>query len=67
VTRVYVTIKRKPRLASIDKDVDGENYLARTVYEDFELIDTGVLDSEGNPIKAHERMDPVGFIRWGDR
>ncbi|RUW04047.1 MAG: hypothetical protein E5X94_00620 [Mesorhizobium sp.] len=67
MTRVYVSIKRVPRTANIDENVDGEDYLARTVYEDFELIDTGVLDSDGNPIKAHEKMDPVGFIRWGNR
>lgn len=65
--RVYVSVRQKPRSADIGENTDGESYLARTVYEDFELIDTGVLDPGGNPIKAREKMDPVGFIRWGNR
>ena len=51
------------RSAEIDQGPDGENYLARTVYETEELIDIGVLDAAGNKVMAHRRMDPIGFIR----
>lgn len=67
MSRVYVSVKRRAKAGNIDENLNGEDYLARTVYEDFELVDTGVLDADGNPVKAHERMDPVGFIRWGSR
>lgn len=36
---------------------------ARTVFEDFELIDTGVLDAAGNRVMARQKLDPIGFIR----
>ena len=55
------------RLARIDEEIDGENYLGRTVYEDHELIDIGLLDSEGNKLMVRKRLDPIGFIRWGDK
>lgn len=42
---------------------DGEDYLARKVYEVEELIDIGVLDAAGRPIMARQRMDQIGFIR----
>lgn len=51
------------RSGDIDENVDGEQYLARTVYEDHELIDIGIVDSAGNRIMARRRMDPIGFIR----
>ena len=51
-----------PRLADIDQNVNAEDYLARTVYEDRELIDIGVMDANGNPIMAMERMEPIGFV-----
>jgi hypothetical protein len=60
----------RPRCAPVHElipDLDAENYLARTVYEEHELIDIGLLDSEGNKILARKRMDPVGFIRWPER
>jgi hypothetical protein len=63
MSRVYYSVRRGPRLADIDENVDGENYLGRTVYEDFELIDTGLIDEGGNKIMAHEKMDQIGFIR----
>ncbi|MER9574893.1 hypothetical protein NKI78_04470 [Mesorhizobium sp. M0400] len=53
----------RPRAAHIDDEPDGEHYLARTVFEDFELIDTGVLDAFGNKVMARRRLDPIGFIR----
>lgn len=55
------------RAAKIDEEVDGENYLSRTVYEPEELIDIGVLDSDGNKVMARRRLDPIGFIRWKER
>lgn len=57
----------RPRGADIDQNVDAENYLARTVFEDHELIDIGVMDKDGNQIMARKRLDPVGFIRWRSR
>lgn len=54
------------RSADIDGFVDGEDYLARTVYECHDLIDIGILDEDGNKIMAREKMDAVGFIRWRD-
>lgn len=56
-------VRAAPRAAHIEDEPDGEHYLARTVFEDFELIDTGVLDAAGNRIMARQRLDPVGFIR----
>jgi len=61
--RIYVTVKRKPKLADIDENVNAEDYLGRTVYEDYELIDTGLMDEDGNKIMAHQKMDQIGFIR----
>lgn len=61
--RSYVTVRRV-RSADIDENVNGEDYLARTVYEDRELIDIGVIDKDGNPIMAHKKIDQVGFVRW---
>lgn len=52
------------RMADIDENVNAEDYLARTVYEDHEMIDIGLLDSEGNQILARQRMDPIGFVRF---
>lgn len=60
--RDYVTV----RSAKIDEEVDAENYLSRTVYEPEELIDIGVLGSDGNKVMARRRMDPIGFVRWRD-
>jgi len=56
-------VRMRPRLADIDANPDGENYLGRTVYEDYELVDTGVLDANGNKVMARQKPDPVGFIR----
>ena len=64
MTRDYF-IKR--RSADIDRDPDGEHYLARTVYEEYELIDTGVVDHNGDKIMARRKMEPIGFVRFKDR
>lgn len=53
----------RPKLAENDMGLDGESYLARTVFETVELIDIGILDAAGNKLMARERMDPVGFLR----
>lgn len=58
--REYVILRR---MADIDENVNGEEYLARTVYEDRELVDIGLLDADGNAIMVHKKMDQVGFIR----
>lgn len=55
------------RMADIDENVNGEDYLGRTVYEDHELIDIGIMDSAGNKIMARKRMDPIGFVRFPER
>lgn len=60
--REYVVIKPKADVA-LD-DARATDYLARTVYEDYELVDTGVLDQSGNKIMAHMRFDPVGYVRF---
>ncbi len=62
--REYV-IRR--RMADIDENVDGENFLARTVYEEIDFIDIGLLDSEGNAILARKKMSQVGFVRFKPR
>jgi len=47
-----------------DYEADALDSLARTVYEDYEIIDTGVIDADGNPIMARRRFDPIGFVRF---
>ncbi len=54
----------RTRSANIQEEPDGENYLARTVYESHELIDIGILDEAGNKIMARERMAPIGFVHF---
>jgi len=61
--REYVSV----RAAKIDEEVDGEQYLSRIVYEPEELIDIGILDSDGNKVMARRRLDPIGFVRWIDK
>ena len=55
------------RAAKIDEEVDGEQYLSRIVYEPEELIDIGILDSDGNRVMARRRLDQIGFVRWIDK
>lgn len=62
--REYVIGKRKPYGGDIDGEVDAENYLSRTVFEDHELIDIGIKDKNGDPIMAMQKRDPVGFVRF---
>lgn len=56
----------KRRSADIDGEPDGEHYLAKTVYEEYELIDTGVVDQNGDKIMARRKMQPIGFVRFKD-
>lgn len=63
MAREYVVQRRA---ANIDENVNGEDYLARTVHEDHELIDIGVMDAQGNRIMARRRMDPIGFVRFSN-
>lgn len=61
-------MKREYVLGVVDGfTIDAERYLARTVHEDYELIDTGVLDQSGNKIMARRRIDPIGFVRFPDK
>ncbi len=55
----------KPRMERLDGfEIDPENYLARTVYEqDDTPFATGVLDRDGNMIMAAVCMDQIGFVR----
>jgi hypothetical protein len=55
------------RMAKIDEEIDGENYLGRTVYEPEELYDIGIVDSDGNKVMARRRLDPIGFVRWSEK
>ena len=63
MARSYV-IASPSRAAGYDGYIDGEEYLARTVFEDREMIDIGVLDKDGNKIMAYQKPEPIGFIRW---
>lgn len=44
--------------------VDGENYLAKTVYEPDEYIDIGLLDEFGNKLVVRRRRNPIGFVHF---
>lgn len=57
-------VKRSEYLNSF---VDGERYLARTVFESEELIDIGVLDANGEKVMARKKTDKIGFIRWPEK
>lgn len=47
-------------------EADSKEFLARTVYETEELIDTGILDEAGNKVLAREKKNPIGFV-WPKR
>lgn len=52
----------RPKSASIHEEPDGENYLARTVYEiEHEPYETGVLDADGQMIVAQYEKPEIGF------
>lgn len=55
------------RAGDIDQNVDAEKYLARTVHEEIDLIDIGLLDCEGNKVLVRKRMDPIGYVRWREK
>ena len=42
---------------------NAEDYLSRKVFEIDDVINTGILDASGRPIRVRERLDPIGFIR----
>lgn len=50
-------------MADIEVEPDGEDYLSRTVIEDTDAIDTGLIDKRGTPIYLVSRMDQIGFVR----
>jgi hypothetical protein len=61
--RQYITLPHKPRLAHYEDGPDGEDYLSRTVFEpDDSPMDTGLLDSHGNPLYAVYSRQPIGFV-----
>lgn len=46
---------------------EGLDTLSREVFEaEPELIDTGLLDHDGNKIMVQERMLPIGYIWFND-
>jgi len=55
--------KSIPCMADIEVEPDGEDYLSRTVIEDTDAIDTGLIDKRGTPIYLVSRMDQIGFVR----
>lgn len=57
--RKYVSVK--PRMDEY-YEANAADSLARTVYENIDLVDIGVLDAEGNPVMAYEKMQPIGFV-----
>lgn len=62
----YVIVRRSFDQEWYDKD-DGLKSLARTVYEEEELIDIGIMDARGDPIMARRKKDPIGFIYLKER
>lgn len=67
MARDYVIRRRMANVYGDEFAIDAENYLAKTVHEEIDLIDIGLLDSEGNAILARKKMDPIGFIRHKPR
>lgn len=54
-----------PKAADIEHEPDAEDYLAHTVFEESDPIDTGLLDKQGNRIFAINTIDQIGFVREG--
>ena len=73
--RTYVKMRQKstPKGNGFDEfyyfdDGSGLSTLAREVFEiEPELIDTGLLDHDGNKIMVQERMSPIGYIWFEDK
>lgn len=59
--RYVVTSKAKPRLYNYQ---DDQILLAGTTVHEAEpqIIETGLLDANGNPIFSIEATGPIGFI-----
>ena len=44
-------------------DIDGRDFLSRTVYETVnDDIDTGLLDASGKPIRRSREKIKIGFV-----
>jgi hypothetical protein len=48
-------------------DAYGPDMLARTVIEEDEVFETGILDEEGNPIRARKKKPNIGFYNLRER
>lgn len=61
----YVTSRNRPRLYNYH---DEQVILAGTTVHEAEpqIIETGLLDANGNPIFSIEAMGPIGFIHHGE-
>lgn len=59
MTREYFFGRR--HMADIDSNVNAEDYLARTVYEDYAFFDISVLDASGDPIMAARKWTRLGL------
>ena len=65
--RSYITRRKAPRLDHFDgTEIDPTFSLSRIVFEEVDLVPIGVLDENGEPIMAYERMDKIGFVRFPD-
>lgn len=45
----------------------GPDMLARTVIEEEEIFDTGILDENGNKVMAKRHKPPIGFYALRER
>ena len=63
--RYVVTSRSRPHLYSYS---DEQVILAGTTVHEAEpqIIETGLLDANGNPIFSIEAMGPIGFIHHGE-
>lgn len=48
-------------------DAYGPDMLARTVIEEEELFDVGLVDQHGNKIMAKKRKDSIGYYPLRER
>ena len=56
--------KRSPGADYEWYDTPNLESTSRHVIETEEVIDTGIIDEDGNKIMAKERKEPIGFIRF---
>ena len=65
---VKLTRNEKVRMNEWWSEVDSaKSTQARTVFEEYELVDIGVLDNDGEPIFARRKMNPIGFVHFPDK